>query len=460
MSALPKEEFELIHLRAGQAFMLVAPAGGELAFSFVDRAQLPSLEKVLTRSGRSGSVKVVGVGGIVAEVARVAREKGFAVEKEISRSEPFDLLFNRADGRMRVSKPEVKATATPQAVTKRVKVLVVDDSATIRQLLKRMLEEDAGFEVVAAAERPSQVEELIQRYQPDVITLDIYMPEEDGVSLLRRIFPKYRIPTVMVTAIGLQEGRQVLDALEGGAVDYVQKPSFAEISQMAPVLREKIRIAASAQTRRVRAAPARSAVSWRGVGLREKSLILIGASTGGTEAIRQVLTALPEKVPPILIVQHIPPVFSKAFADRMNQLCAFEVLEAQDGMAVQPGRAIIAAGGTQMGVKFDSGQRMKITVDPLAETVNRHKPSVDYLFHSVARLGSSAQGVSVVLTGMGNDGAAGLKGLRDGGWRTIAQDEESSVVFGMPREAIRLGGAEKVVSLENVAAEIVEIIKK
>jgi two-component system, chemotaxis family, protein-glutamate methylesterase/glutaminase len=188
------------------------------------------------------------------------------------------------------------------------------------------------------------------------------------------------------------------------------------------------------------------------------SIIVIGSSTGGTEALKVLLMGLPAAIPPILIVQHIPPVFSKAFADRMNQLCPFEVLEGSEaGLEIRPGRVIVAAGGTQMGVK-KVGPQFRITVDPAADPVNRHKPSVDYLFDSVKGQFSGKR-VGVILTGMGADGAKGMKALKDQGWRTIAQDEASSVVFGMPKEAIRLGGADEVLALPKIAGKLVSLLE-
>ncbi|RYZ93722.1 MAG: chemotaxis-specific protein-glutamate methyltransferase CheB, partial [Proteobacteria bacterium] len=332
---------------------------------------------------------------------------------------------------------------------KRLKVLVVDDSASIRNLLKKMVEEEADLEVVATAELPSQVEELIKIHRPDVITLDIHMPEEDGVSLLKRLFPIYRVPTIMVTAISLQEGRRVFEALESGAVDYVQKPDFKDIRALGSTLREKIRMASQAKV--VHHAPAVPAPR-RHAGLRvmdPTSIIVIGSSTGGTEALKVLLMGLPAEIPPILIVQHIPPVFSKAFADRMNQLCPFEVVEGSEaGMEILPGRVIVAAGGTQMGVR-KVGQGYRITVDPAADPVNRHKPSVDYLFHSVKEQFAGKR-VGVILTGMGADGAKGMRELKEKGWQTIAQDEASSIVFGMPKEAIRLNCIDDILSLTRI----------
>jgi two-component system chemotaxis response regulator CheB len=413
--------------------------------------------------------KVLGVGAGPALAARYLSSLHQKVEKQVARETAFDLVHLKAEGRLRISVPaETSAPAPavpagrekdgPAAERRRLKVLVVDDSTSIRNLLKKMVEEESDLEVVATAERPSEVEALIQQYRPDVITLDIHMPEEDGVSLLKRLFPKYRVPTIMVTAISLQEGRKVFEALESGAVDYVQKPDFKEIRAMGSILREKIRMASQAKVVNhqptVAAAPRVSA----NARMDPNSIIVIGSSTGGTEALKVLLTGLPAAIPPILIVQHIPPVFSKAFADRMNQLCPFEVLEGNEaGMEIRPGRVIVAAGGTQMGVR-KVGPGYRITVDPAADPVNRHKPSVDYLFDSIKDQYSGKR-VGVILTGMGADGAKGMKSLKERGWRTIAQDEASSVVFGMPKEAIRLGGVDDTLALPRIAARLVALLE-
>ena len=407
------------------------------------------------------SWKVVGVGQAAADAAAALKGLGEKIEKVVERPTAFQALHLKSVGRLRISVEEASSSPrpAPEAGLKRLKVLVVDDSSSIRNLLKKMVEEETDLEVVATAERPSQVESLIQQHKPDVITLDIHMPEEDGVSLLKRLFPKYKIPTIMVTAISLQEGRKVFEALESGAVDYVQKPDFAQIRAMGSLLREKIRMASKARHVSFTAsAPARP--TFRQGQIDQSGMIVIGSSTGGTEALKAVLLGLPKEIPPILIVQHIPPVFSKAFADRMNQLCPFEVLEGNEGgMEVLPGRVIVAAGGTQMGVKKVGGG-YRITVDPGADPVNRHKPSVDYLFSSIKDQAFAGKRLGVILTGMGADGARGMKELKDRGWHTIAQDEATSVVFGMPKEAIRMGGVDDVLPLPAISGRLLSLLQK
>lgn len=335
------------------------------------------------------------------------------------------------------------------SANRKIRVLIVDDSTTIQKLLQQIISKDPRFEVVGMAERPSQVEELIRQNKPDVITMDIHMPEMDGVTLLRKIQPKYQIPTVMITSIQKEEGPLVLQALEAGAVDYIQKPTAKDLREVSQLILERLQTAAKANLKsRVR--PRRTSVR-SAIQVDQETLVLIGASTGGTEAIKSVLEGLPQNIPPILIVQHIPPVFSAAFAQRLNNLFSFEVREAKDGDRVGPNLVLIAPGGCQMGLKSVGGQ-LFVTVNDSAP-VNRHKPSVDYLFQSAASL-KVPKLVAAILTGMGADGARQMKVLKDVGARTIAQDESTSVVYGMPREAVAKGGVEFELPLDQVAEKI------
>jgi two-component system, chemotaxis family, protein-glutamate methylesterase/glutaminase len=469
MSAAQRLEEEEIELHAGEcAFYCRSTKGGESSIFVLSSLSPFGFEKGIQRASEmlnlaisDLTLKVLGSQSVCARGRDLALSFGLKVEKTVIREGSCLLVHSPRSGRLLAEKLQFSSSDTraPEAVVAPVRVLVVDDSNTIRGLLKRMIEADGKMTVVASAERPSQVEELIEKHKPDAITLDIHMPEEDGVSLLRRILPKYGVPTVMVSAISLQEGRHVLEALEIGAVDYVQKPSFSEIESLGPVLREKIAMAAKTKMR-VLSQSIRNRPKPQPTGAMDPEvLVLLGASTGGTEALKQVLMGLPREIPPILIVQHIPPVFSKAFADRMNQLCPFEVLEgSEDGMEVRPGRVIVAAGGTQMGLK--KGSPLRISVDAVADPVNRHKPSVDFLFDSVNHILKNRSVVAGLLTGMGADGAKGLLGLRKSGHHTLAQDEATSIVFGMPKEAIALGGAEAILPLGEVAHQLVEWCKK
>ena len=346
-------------------------------------------------------------------------------------------------------KPE--AAPSQFAATKKTKVLVVDDSATIRQLLKNLIQKNPKFELIGEASKPSEALEIIKKTKPDVMTLDIHMPEMDGVSFLKKIYPQYKIPTVMITSVSREEGTFVLEALENGAVDYIQKPSGTALRNYEDEIYEKLTVAANSQFRR----HTKSHKSTNQMPLNLESLILMGASTGGTEALKTVLLGMPKDIPPILIVQHIPPVFSAAFASRLNDLCPFSVKEAADGDLVTPGCVYVAPGGMQMGLKKVQDKLM-IVVNQDAP-VNRHKPSVDYLFESAAKI-KMPEAIAIVLTGMGADGARGLKKLRDLGFRTIGQDQATSVVYGMPKEAKLKGGVEFELSLESIANKISELL--
>jgi two-component system chemotaxis response regulator CheB len=281
------------------------------------------------------------------------------------------------------------------------------------------------------------------------------MPEMDGVTLLEKHIARHHIPTVMVTSISMQESDQVLRALNLGAVDYIQKPSFQELAGMSELIREKIKIATHATFKKAGTKPAARAVAIPAGAADLSKIIAIGASTGGVQALEAVLTRLPEKIPPIVIVQHIPAVFSAAFARRLNDLCPFEVREAKDGDVLREGLVLIAPGGTQMSL-VASGSTLQTRVTD-APPVNRHKPSVDVLFDSVAEL-LGPKAVGAILTGMGADGARGLLKMRQAGARTIAQNEETCVVFGMPREAIARGGAEKVCALDDVPGMLMQLL--
>lgn len=362
-------------------------------------------------------------------------DEAVPVRTELSRIEP---------SRVEVVKPKGKA-----------RVLIVDDSKTMRQLLRKIIDASPELEVVAEAERPSQVEKLLEDHKPDVMTLDINMPEMSGVELLRRVLAKRFIPTVMISSLSMEEGNEVLNALEIGAVDYIHKPAANEMVTVVPIIQEKI--AEASRVKRRAAEAGKSAGVSRSARLvsrfESSKLIAIGASTGGTEAIKEVFINFPENTPPIAVVQHIPPYFSAAFANRLNQICKFEVREAKDGDEFLPGLCLIAPGGFHMEVT-QSGSKLVARVydGPL---VNRFKPSVDVLFNSVAKvLGKKATGV--LMTGMGSDGASGLLAMKNAGSYTIAQDQESCVVFGMPRAAIELGAATDIKSLGDISVALMK----
>lgn len=367
--------------------------------------------------------------------------------------------FSRPSNAEAVNQPKKQNLSlvlpTEKTVQKKLRVLVVDDSKTIRDLLTKVFSQDPQFEVVGEAEDPLKAEYLLPIVKPDVITLDVHMPRMTGVQWLKTLIPKYKLPVVMITSLELKDGNEVFEALELGAVDYIQKPSLSDLSSFTPVMKEKVLNAAKAKVRVPSATTKKFVPSSLGSAPFDPNLVIaIGSSTGGTEALREVLTMLPDQIPPMVIVQHIPPVFSKAFADRMNSLCSFEVKEAESGDAIHSNRVLIAPGGKQMKiVKRASGLFVEINDDP---PVNRHKPSVDYLFNSVADL-IGKKSIGVILTGMGGDGAKGLLKMKEKGAYTFSQDEASCVVYGMPKVAWEMGGSLMQVPLDEVSSKLYEM---
>jgi two-component system, chemotaxis family, protein-glutamate methylesterase/glutaminase len=348
-------------------------------------------------------------------------------------------------------------------MTAKIKVLVIDDSALVRQILTQGLALDPAIEVVGSAGDPYIARDKIVRLRPDVLTLDVEMPRMDGVDFLRRLMPQYPLPVVMVSSL-TQKGKQItLDALDAGAVDFVSKPTtdMAQgLKNMLQELRAKIKMAATANVshwkadRRAVTSQLRT-IERRALAESTDKVVVIGASTGGTEAIRKIITRFPETMPGVVIVQHMPAGFTRMFAERLNQLCAMEVKEAVSGDRIMPGRILIGPGGLHMEVTR-SGGHYQVRCEAGA-TVKGHCPSVDVLMHSAARhVGGNA--VGVMLTGMGSDGAEGMLAMRKAGARNIAQDEASCVVFGMPRVAYELGGAESLVPLDHMAGRIVDLL--
>ena len=348
---------------------------------------------------------------------------------------------------------------------KPVRVLIVDDSAMMRQLLTSILASDPGIEVVGTAQDPYFAREKIISLRPDVLTLDVEMPRMDGLTFLEKLMHSSQpTPVVMVSTL-TQAGCDVtLRALELGAVDFFAKPTLETlkgVSDGAARIIEKVKAAAKARiqprsaTAHAPLAPVRPPLTGGVSAFRmTHQIIAIGASTGGTEAIKDVLTRLPADTPGVVIVQHMPPGFTASYAKRLDSLCAIRVKEAEDGDRVLPGHALLAPGNLQMALRR-SGAEYSVRVF-MGEPVNRHRPSVDVLFDSCAEQ-AGKNVTAAILTGMGDDGARGLKRLRDAGARTIAQDEATCVVFGMPREAIAKGGAELVLPLHKIAGELLHL---
>lgn len=347
-----------------------------------------------------------------------------------------------------------------------IKVMIVDDSAVMREVMQQLLAPHKDIEVIGAAMDPLLAMQKMQSVWPDVILLDIEMPRMDGITFLRQIMAT-RPTAVVICSTLTEKGADItLQALSAGAVEVITKPTMGLrdfLEESAKDMLAAIRMAAQARVQHKKApvakphpavkltadalldAPSGGLVNQRTT----EKIIVLGTSTGGTQALEAVLCELPANAPPIAIVQHMPEKFTRSFAERLNSICAIEVREAQDGDRLLPGLALIAPGGRHMLVKRSGGQYLVEVKDgPL---VSRHRPSVDVLFRSTAvQAGRNALGV--IMTGMGDDGARGLKEMRDAGARTYAQDEESCVVFGMPKEAIKLDAAEQIISLDDIPA--------
>ncbi len=353
----------------------------------------------------------------------------------------------------------------------KTRVLIVDDSALMRQVLKRILSDDPEIDVVGAAPDPIRAWELIQRLRPDVLTLDVEMPRMDGLAFLEKLMRAHPMPVLMCSSLTEADCSTTLRALELGAVDFVTKPKVdvqrglegaaAEfVRKVKAAARARPRLLATAALKRLSSMPPAKGAPASMPGLRTESplreatevIIAIGASTGGTEALREVLEALPAHSPGVVVVQHMPEQFTRHFAERLDRLCAMSVKEAADGDRIVPGRVLIAPGGMQHLQVVRNGGQFVVRLLSSAP-VNHHRPSVDVLFHSCAQaLGAGA--VGAILTGMGADGADGLLAMRRAGARTVAQDEASCVVFGMPKEAIARGAAEIVSPLSGIGAAL------
>lgn len=340
-------------------------------------------------------------------------------------------------------------------------VLIVDDSSIVRQVLSRELGRQPGIRVVGTAPDPFVARDKILTLRPDVVTLDIEMPRMDGLTFLRRLMKHHPLPVVVVSSLTARGTTTALACLEAGAIDVVPKPNESySVGDLAEHLGEIIRGAAEVKLRMPSETPVSETktvgtASSNGTALIKTThnVIALGSSTGGTEALRTVLTALPADAPGIVMTQHMPEGFTRMFAERLNSLCAMNVREAKDGDWVVPGVALLAPGNKHLRLSRDGARYIVRVCD--GPRVCRHRPSVDVLFESVAKsAGSNAMGV--IMTGMGNDGASGLLSMRKAGAVTLAQDEASCVVFGMPREAIKLGGAQVVEPLDRIAGRILE----
>jgi two-component system chemotaxis response regulator CheB len=334
-----------------------------------------------------------------------------------------------------------------------IKVLVVDDSAVVRQILQNALSADPEIEVVGTAPDPFVARDFIVQRKPDVITLDVEMPRMDGITFLRKLMHYYPLPVIVVSSLTPEGSGLALEALASGAVEVMCKPGAAfTVGDMGEELVEKVKIAARAKVRQVDKGV--KLESPTALGRTTNKVVAMGASTGGTVALEKILSRMPVDAPGIVIAQHMPAMFTKQFAARMDDLSEMEVREASEGDSVVPGVALIAPGNFHMLLKR-SGSRYFVSVRA-GPMVHRQRPAVEVLFRSVARA-AGANAVGVLLTGMGADGAQGMLEMRQAGAPTIAEDESSCVVFGMPRAAIELGAAERVLSLDRIPQEILRL---
>jgi two-component system chemotaxis response regulator CheB len=348
-------------------------------------------------------------------------------------------------------------------IKKKIRVLIVDDSALAREIISEGLSMDAGIEVVGTAHDVYSARDKIIQLKPDVMTLDVEMPKMDGVQFLRHLMPQYPIPVIIVSSF-TQRGKQVtLDALEAGAIDFIPKPSSNIVNGLIPMLlelRTKIKIASTANVSYWKSKRPELFSFEKGENINKEirdKIIAIGASTGGTEAIKKVISAFPENMPGVVIVQHMPADFTRIFAESLNRVCRMEVREAKNDDRVIPGRILVAPGDYQLKV-IRIGDIYKVMCKE-GEKVNGHCPSIDVFMNSVAKSAGS-RSYGVMLTGMGRDGSKGMLAMKEAGAMNIAQDEASSVVYGMPKAAYEIGAVDKLLPLDKIGNYLVKQINE
>ena len=340
-----------------------------------------------------------------------------------------------------------------------IKVLVVDDSAIVRKIFTEELSKERDIEVVGAAPDPYVARDKILQLKPDVITLDIEMPRMDGITFLKKLMKHFPLPVIVVSSLTPKGSALAIEAMESGAVEVVSKPGGSySVGEMGTQLADKIRAAARARPIKRETStrpPDTVRLSSRALAETTNKVVAIGASTGGTEALKLVLAQMPSNSPGMVVVQHMPANFTRAFADRLNGLCQVTVKEAKDNDSVVPGTCLIAPGNYHMLLKR-SGARYYVQVKT-GPMVHHQRPAVDVLFKSTAQY-AGANAVGVIMTGMGADGAEGIKQMKEAGAKTIAQDEASCVVFGMPKEAIKTGAVDRVISLNHISQGIMDML--
>ncbi|MDM8533452.1 chemotaxis response regulator protein-glutamate methylesterase [Clostridiaceae bacterium HSG29] len=342
---------------------------------------------------------------------------------------------------------------------RKIKVIVVDDSKLFSKFLSEKLNEDNYIEVVGIAKDPYEARDKILSLKPDVLTLDVEMPKMDGIEFLKKLLPQYPIPVIMVSSVN----EKVFEALEAGAVDFVDKPSGKtpeDLRKFVKKLIESIKIGVVSKQRRI---PIRNNESMSRENknvdreIIKSRMIVIGASTGGTNALKEIITSLPKDFPPIVIVQHMPPVFTNLYAKRLNKDSKLNVVEAENGQIIEPNNVYIAPGGFQMEIK-KSRKGYYLSIND-GENVNGHKPSVDVMFNSVCE-NVKEDVIGVILTGMGKDGAYGLLNLRNNGAKTIGQDKKTSIVYGMPKVAYEIGAVEIQKPLSEIPNTLFKLLKE
>lgn len=416
-------------------------------------------ESLQGRKENGTELRVAGGSNSIILLEEKLGSLGLTVARKAVRDNFFQIRYRSENSRLEISiddKPENStATLASSAGAEKIKILIIDDSASVTLLLKKVIETDANMKVIGTCALPSMVAEKIETLRPDVITMDIKMPEMDGPTLVKLIYPKYRIPIVMISSISREEGGQVLESLENGAVDYIQKPNLRPIAELAEIILPRLKaVAASKTSEDVKTkfiAPTKLSTHWN-----PNFVIAIGSSTGGVEALKRLLTNFPPNIPPTVIAHHIPAVFSEALANRLDSCVEFDVTEAKDGDILKPNHVYLAPGGRDLKI-ISRGSDLICQI--LEKDPNYHyHPSIDLLFDSVARqCGNRA--IGILLTGMGRDGADGMVNLKNAGSWNIAQDESSSVVYGMPKAAFEMGGTHLVLHLDEIAKHIDRKIK-
>jgi len=342
----------------------------------------------------------------------------------------------------------------------KIKILIVDDSAVVRRVLSEELSKEPDMEVVGTAPDPFIARDKIVQQKPDVVTLDVEMPRMDGLTFLKKLMKYYPLPVIIVSSLTPQGSKMAMTALENGAIEVLSKPGGSyTVGDMCIQLKEKIRVAAKAKLDRWKPSssppPAPVGVLSNSLIETTQKVIAIGASTGGTEALKEVLASMPINIPGIVVVQHMPAHFTTAFAERLNKCCQIEVREAKDGDSVLNGQALLAPGNFHMLLRR-SGARYYVNIKD-GPLVHHQRPAVDVLFNSVAQY-AGANAIGIIMTGMGADGAKGMLMMKEAGAKTIAQDEASCVVFGMPKEAIKLGAVDRIISVDLIPQEIIRLL--